>query len=83
MKVPAGPCPECGECPRPPPRHRRDTLGRHLQTGQHARPLHHPGPLPLHEVAASPVADVVIVEEDRLILEMTRPFSHCDSFIVI
>ena len=55
MKVPAGPCPECGECPRPPPRHRRDTLGRHLQTGQHARPLHHPGPLPLHEVAASPV----------------------------
>ena len=29
------------------------------------------------------MADVVIVEEDRLILEMTGPFSHCDSFIVI
>ena len=29
------------------------------------------------------MADVVIVEEERLILEMTGPFSHCDSFIVI
>ena len=40
------PGPECGE--RLPPRSRpaRDAPGRHLL------PLHHPGPLPLHRVAA-------------------------------
>ena len=36
----------CGERLPPRSRHARDALGRHLP------PLHHPGPLPLHGVAA-------------------------------